>query len=133
MFRKLVFLLLCLLAFSAAACSGDPEIGPPLEGEVADLAETFIANLDNEDYAGAVAFFNAEMKRAMSERKLKQTWEGLNKQMGLYLGEVEKEVLQVEDHEVVNVLSDFEKDHLIIRVVFDSDNRVAGLWFLPVE
>ncbi len=131
--KLLVLLLLSLLAVYAASCGGDLDVGPPLEGEVTDLAETFIANLDNEDYAGAAAFFNAEMKRAMSERKLKQTWEGLLKQMGPYHGEVEKQVQQAGEYEAVNVLSDFEKGRLNIRVVFDSDNRVAGLWFQPVE
>lgn len=134
MFRKaIVLFLLCLLVVSSASCSGKPEIGPPLEGEITDLAEIFITNLENGDYTGAVVFFNVEMKRAMSERKLKQAWESLLNKMGPYMGEVEKAVKRIEEYEAVDVLSDFEKGRMIIRVVFDSDNRVAGLWFRPVD
>jgi hypothetical protein len=31
------------------------------------------------------------------------------------------------------VMTDFAECRLNIRVVFDRDNRVAGLWFQPAE
>jgi len=135
MFRQSVLVLLMIsVMFMVFACSSDPEpVGPPLEGEVEDLASEFISKLLAKDYSGAVTYFNAEMKKAMSESKLKQTWEGLLIQMGSYEGELEKRVESSEDYEAVNVLSQFANDQINIRVVFDSDNRVAGLWFQNVE
>lgn len=123
-----------LLAFAVVSCSGDPEpVGPPLEGEITDLASEFIDNLVKEDYSSAAAFFDAQMKRAMSEKKLKQTWDSLLKQMGAYVGEVDKRVEQSGEYEAVNVITEFANESLNIRVVFNSDKRVSGLWFQPVE
>ena len=132
--RIAVMLLLIILTLALISCSSDPEpVDPPLEGEITDLASEFIDNLVKEDYSAAAAFFDAQMKKAMSEKKLKQTWEGLLKQMGAYVGEVDKRVEQSGEYEAVNVISEYTSDPLNIRVVFNSDKRVSGLWFQPVE
>jgi len=134
MFKKLaLFMVIFLVFILSIACSSEPEpVGPPLEGEVTDLAVEFIGNLVEEDFSRAAAFFNAEMKKAMSESKLKQTWQTLLSQQGDYVGELEQRVEQSGDYSAVNVITEFATGPINIRVVFDNDNRVAGLWFQPV-
>lgn len=136
MVKKRVIVLLALLplvALYGTSCSSEPEAGPPLEGEIIDLAEEFIDNLVDENYSSAAAFFNAQMKKAMPERKLKQAWEQLLQQAGPYKGVLEKRFEQGDDYAAVNVITEFAEMQLNIRVVFDGDNRVAGLWFQPAE
>jgi uncharacterized protein len=135
MFKKLaLFIVIFLVLILSISCSSEPEpVGPPLEGEITDLAVEFIGNLVEEDFSSAVAFFNAEMKKAMSENQLRQTWRTLLTQQGEYVGEIEKRVEQSGDYAAVNVITEFAAGPINIRVVFDSDNRVAGLWFQPVQ
>ena len=125
-----VFFLLLLFFAVAISCSGEL---PPLEGEITDLAEEFIACLVDGEYDRGVEFFSAEMKRAMSARGLAQTWEQLLEQMGPYVGEVGKRIESSGEHDAVIVTTAFEHVFLDIRVVFDKDRRVAGLWFNPAQ
>ncbi len=134
MFKRAICITLILPLMLIASCSSEPEpVGPPLEGEVDELASEFINFLVAEEYTSARAFFNAEMSKAMSERALKQAWEGTQSELGGYVGEIEKQIQSTGEYEAVNVHSQFGDGQLNIRVVFDTDNRVAGLWFLPIE
>lgn len=127
----IIFMLVSLLIVSCSV-SQEPVV-PPLYGDISDLAEEFIEYMRNEDYSSAVYFFNADMKKAMSEGKLKHSWEALLTQQGAYEGEIDKHIEESDDYRAVNVITDFVAGPINIRVVFDGDNRVAGLWFQPVE
>ncbi len=134
MLKRIFWITILVSLLLLASCSSEPEpVGPPLEGEVDELASEFIGYLAVEDYSSARAFFNAEMNKAMSESALKRVWEGTQSDLGSYVEEIEKQVQSVDEHIAVNVHSQFADGQLNVRVVFDSDNRVAGLWFLPIE
>ncbi len=126
-----VLLLSLVLCLSAISCS-TAEL-PPLEGEPAELAEEFTGCLAQGDYDGCVEYFSAKMKRAMSARKLEQAWEDLQSQVGPYLGKTDLREEVIDGFDVVFVTAEFEQDLIIIRVVFDEDRRVSGLWFDPVK
>ncbi len=128
-----IALFILFTLFILTSCSDPGPAGPPLEGDVSDLASEFINSLEGQKYDRAYDFFNTEMRKAMSERQLRQTWEGTLAQLGAYKGEVEKIVDEVEEYTAINVITDFENDRINIRVVFDQDKRVAGLWFHPAE
>lgn len=131
--RLTVLLILAVLLFAAASCGGNQAPLEPLEGEITDLAGEFIVLLVEGDYKSAAGFFNATMLKAMPARKLGQTWQGLLKQAGPYVGEVDKKTDVVQGFDVVFVTTEFANSNMIIRVVFDSDKRVTGLWFTPAE
>lgn len=126
-----ILLLALVLGLTAASCS--PAELPPLEGEPADLAREFISGLAGGDYEGCFAYFNVKMGRAMKAKKLEKVWTDLQAQVGPYRGETELREDVADGYDVVNVTSEFENDPLVIRIVFDGERRVAGLWFLPVE
>ncbi len=128
-----IALFILFTLFILTSCSDPGPAGPPLEGDVSDLASEFINSLVGQKYDRAYDFFNTEMRKAMSERQLRQTWERTLAQLGAYKGEVEKTIDEVEEYTAINVITDFENDRINIRVVFDQDKRVAGLWFHPAE
>ena len=39
----------------------------------------------------------------------------------------------IDGYDVIFVTTEFEEDLINIRIVFDEDRRVAGLWFEPVH
>ncbi len=129
--RRYYPLLLLALVLCLAAVSCSTKKLPPLEGEPAELAEKFVGSLAKGDYEECVGYFSARMKRAMNARKLEKVWADLQGQVGPYkeVAGMREEI--IDGYDVVFVTTDFEKDSLIIRVVFDEDRRVAGLWFDP--
>ncbi len=128
-----VTLFILIALFILTSCSDPGPAGPPLEGDVSDLALEFIRALVEQKYDSAYEFFNTEMRKAISERQLRQTWEGTLAQLGAYIGEVEIIIDEIEEYTAINVITDFENDQINIRVVFDQDKRVAGLWFQPAN
>lgn len=130
--RKLTVLLLSL-GICLVAVSCNTAALPPLEGEPAELADEFIALLAKDDFEGCTGYFDAVMKRAMSARELEQVWEALVNRIGPYIGALDKREDAVDGYDVVLVTAEFEKDLLTIRIVFDQNRRVSGLWFDPVQ
>lgn len=129
--KWLPLLLTLIILLIAVSCS--PSKLPPLEGEPADLAEEFVGAMVKGDYEKCVDYFSAKMKKAMSARKLEQVWRDLQDQVGEYTAVAGMREEIIDGYDVVFVTVEFEKDSLAIRVVFDKDRRVAGLWFDPAE
>lgn len=132
--RFAVILLLFILAVMSVSC-GKRTVPPlePLQGEVTDLANIFVGKLVAGDYDGAVGFFDNTMKKALPEKKLTETWQGLLLQVGAFDGEIGNRLEKIQGYDVVFVTTQFEKELIDIRVVFNSDRRIAGLFFEPAQ
>jgi dienelactone hydrolase len=83
------------------------------------------------DFEKAVQPFDETMKKAMSADRLKKVWEGVTGQQGSFkeVGGARTEAVQ--KYQVVFVTTEFERGKLDTKVVFDADNRIAGLFFVP--
>ncbi len=130
--RFFLLLLVVFITVASFGCGSKTEL-PPLEGELTDLAEAFFACLVAEDYAGAVAYFDSAMKKAMPAAKLKETWENLQSQAGPYLREAGKREDTIEGYDVVYITGVFQAAQIDIRLVFNQAKRITGLWFLSAE
>ena len=73
------------------------------------------------------------MKRALPAWKLKQAWNELQNQAGQFVKKAEMREDKIEGYDVVFVTAEFEHDLVNIRIVFDDDRRVAGLWIEPIH
>jgi hypothetical protein len=127
----LALLLALLLCLAAVSCAGEKL--PPLEGEPAELAEEFFQCLVKGNYSECTDYFSKKMKQAMSARKLEQVWNDLQGQVGSYVKVTDMREDHIDGYDVIFVTTEFEEDLINIRIVFDEDRRVAGLWFEPVH
>ncbi len=71
------------------------------------------------------------MKRAMSARKLAQSWKGLLEQTGPFVEVLDSRKVDYEEYEFVIYTIEFELDYVDLRLVFNEDRRIAGLWYDP--
>jgi len=93
----------------------------------------FVEKLAKEDFAGAVAQFDATMKGALPEQKLRETWQTLKKQVGPFQRQLGAKVTHQDKYNVVLVTCQFEQMKLDAKVVFDSQGQIAGLFFSPSQ
>ncbi len=91
----------------------------------------FVDLLAKKDYAAAESQFDPAMKSAMPEAKLRAVWEDLLIQAGPYQKQLRTRVEKQAGYDVVLVTCQFERKPLDIKVVYDSQKRVTGLWYLP--
>lgn len=128
--RFLIILIVTVLALAASSCGSKPKL-EPLEGNVAYFCSDIIEKLSENDFDAVTHYFNAEMRKALPVRKLEPTWKQLTNQFGSYQREVAKQIVSDEDDPITTIITTvvFEKAYIDIRISFDSDNRVAGLFF----
>ena len=124
--KVLIVLLIGLLLLSGCT---------PATGDEKDawneLASTFVAHLDAEEYEEAFAYFDATMKDALPLDDLVLTWETVQEQAGEYVGEVAHDRETQTPYEIAIVTGEFAGGYVDIRVVFSQDEEIAGLFFLP--
>ena len=106
---------------------------PARSADVTDAGKQFVDLLAKQDYAAAVELYDATMKAALPEAKLREAWEAVQTQAGPFQKQVSARTQKVQGYDVVLVTCQFEKAKLDTKVVFDSKRRVAGLFFVPSQ
>jgi uncharacterized protein len=95
------------------------------------LAGQFVDLLAKEDFASSVKWFDATMTNAMPEATLKQTWASVTGQAGKFKKQVKTRAEKIQGYDAVFVTCEFEKANLDVQVVFDSQKKIAGMFFKP--
>lgn len=117
-----------------AADAADAAIDLP---EPEKSARGFVAQLLARKFDEATGGFDATMLAAMPAAKLEQTWLQSTAASGTFrkvLGsELKKQSQAGRDFEIVVVNCEFEKGAHDVRVVFDSDQKIAGLFISPIK
>ena len=99
--------------------------------ELQQKAAEFIQHLSNQEYSAAVEQFDTTMRADLPEEKLKEIWESKIATLGPLKLLGDSKVYQEAGDQIVLQNCDFEKGKLDVKVVFDTEGRIAGLWFLP--
>jgi len=101
--------------------------------ELINKAKAFVHLMAAEKYTEGVAWFDATMTEVMPESKLKLTWESLILKVGTLKAQIGIRTEQIGEYVAVYVVCAFEKDKMDVKVVFDREKKIAGLFFLPVQ
>ena len=110
---------------------------PPANGssvsnpDVRELGRQFVALLSKEDFSTAESRFDTTMKTAMPESRLRAVWAELLGQTGSVQKQLGTRMTTEGGYRCVYVTCQFERSTVDLKVVFDSDNRVAGLFYVP--
>jgi dienelactone hydrolase len=96
-------------------------------------AKQFIDFLAKEDFANATKNFDATMAKVLPEEKVRELWTTLNKQVGAYKKQVATRTDKAGKYDVVFVTCEFERMSLDAKIVFDNQQQITGLFFLPAE
>ncbi len=125
------FLIMLLLA--ACACNDYSESAGPSREDVADLATEVINHLVREDFQSVITYFDSTMKESLTEEALREGWVITMDGVGEYIGEVERAFEEKESYIAVNIISEFTEGVVLIRIVFNQEKEVAGLWLQEVK
>jgi hypothetical protein len=91
----------------------------------------FVELLADKKFAAAVESMDQNMKNALPADKLQQAWTATTTQMGAYKQQLGARSEKQAGYDTVLVTCDFEKGPLDIKVVYDTNRKVAGLFFVP--
>ena len=120
----------CLLSVAAVDCfSGQPRATRP--GELLALGKEFVELMRQGDFESAVKGFDATMTRVMPAEKLEGAWKSTVGSAGPFREQVAARMEKSGQFQIAVVTCRFEKGLLDVKVVFDAEKRITGLWFAP--
>lgn len=122
-----MFALVAALLLSGSAAAQQPE------DELEQRGRHFVELLAQGRFEDAAASYDATMLRVLPPAKLSAVWDDVLQQYGAFQQIVEARSAPANAYTMVNVHVQFEKALLNFRVVFDKDQRVAGLFYTPLE
>lgn len=107
-----------------------PYQNPQVIEELTKKAKAFVELLVKEDYEKAVQDFDATMTSALPKDKLEEAWNGAISQYGSFKKQVGTRSEKYQEYDIIFVTCEFEKDPLDVQIVFDSEKKIAGLFFV---
>jgi hypothetical protein len=126
--RNFVALLAVLFIVLLISCEQAQKVEAP---DLTGAAKDFVGLLAKGEYADAVAKFDDTMKGVMPEAELKVAWQSLLTKVGPFQKIVSVSQKKEQGYDVAHVTCAFEKAELDVKVVYNSQQQVSGLWFVP--
>lgn len=96
-----------------------------------EMAQTLVRRMAAGEFSAAVKSFDDTMKKALSADKLQQAWEAVVEQQGPLQQTGEMRTERQGAYQVVFVTAEFRRGKLEVKVVFNDEQQIAGLFFVP--
>lgn len=126
--------LTLILVLILSACSRPGEAPRQVADTVLDeRARSFVGHMVGGRYPDAVKMMETRMAAALPADKTKQTWESLVAEMGTFGSAVGTRSSAESGYRCVYVTCEFRDGTIDVKVVFDAEGKVTGLWFLPSQ
>jgi dienelactone hydrolase len=103
------------------------------ESNVNNMASDFIQKLVDHEFMSAVGDFDSTMTAQLPPQRLQEVWSTVLNQYGAFQKQVDSHVEISPFYTRINNICQFERGSLNIRIVFDKEKRIAGLFFIPAE
>lgn len=122
---------LVLLVGSSSSCARSPQAQQARE--LTAKATEFVDLLGKEDFATAVQDFDDVMTRAMPAPKLEGAWKTVVGQAGPFQRQVRTRAARDKGFDIIVVTCRFQKATIDVKVVFNQQQQITGLWFAPSQ
>ncbi|HIY10416.1 MAG TPA: alpha/beta fold hydrolase [Candidatus Anaerofilum excrementigallinarum] len=117
--------ILCLLL---AGCQAAADLTPEQEEQLKQQASDVFSQLQQGEYQQVADQFNTTMASSLDAAQLQTAWEQTIQPLGEYAGFVSSEITQSSAGTTVILEESYEKQGLELRVTFDKEQKISGLW-----
>ena len=96
-------------------------------------AREFVSLLDKSEFAKAVKDFDRAMSEAMQPEQLQEVWESITAHVGALKKQIDAQIQSSPEFNFVFITCQFEKASLDIKIAFNNEGKISGLWFIPAH
>lgn len=96
-----------------------------------EFAQNFVGLLLKAEFTSATSKFDDQMKAALTESKLQESWQNLISDAGSLLQLDIESIAEMENYRIVIVRCKFQRNIIDVRVVFNEEKQISGLNFTP--
>ncbi|OPY26237.1 MAG: Alpha/beta hydrolase family protein [Methanobacterium sp. PtaU1.Bin242] len=101
--------------------------------ELKTIAGNFVNLLLKADFKSATGRFDDQMKIALNESKLEETWINLIAEAGSLLQLNPPHTTETKGNKIIIIRCDFQRAIIDIQIVFNEQGQISGLNFIPTE
>ena len=101
--------------------------------DLKETAQNFIGLLLAGDFTSAASKFDDQMKIALNEAKLQETWINAIGEAGALLQLNTPSTAEVEGYRIVTIPCSFQRSIIDVQVVFNKEGQISGLNFIPTN
>jgi dienelactone hydrolase len=98
---------------------------------IVDTARRFLDFTARGEYRQAVQNFDAVMQEKMTADQLQKVWASVLKQAGDFQKLRDTRIEESGGYSIVFLICQFAKAVLDVKVVFNTEKQITGLWFAP--
>jgi len=92
-----------------------------------------IKSFESKQFDKIVETFDQTMKTALPADKLQLVWADLNQKCGNYLKYTDITEGKIQEYDVNYVLCHFANLNLKLKLVYNKEHQIAGLFFIPAQ
>jgi hypothetical protein len=96
-----------------------------------EKSKVVLTCFEKENFAGLEKYYDETMKKALPAEKTKEVWTQINQQTGPFIKGSTMSDTTYKDYRIVYTICIFKNARLKMKVVFDKNKKVAGLFFVP--
>lgn len=96
-----------------------------------EIGQAFIDKLFQKQYTEVAALFDESVKEHVTPQILEQTEIAITRQLGAYKGNIETNQETEGKFKIIYYYSQFENEKLDIKLVFNSQHKATGFFFVP--
>lgn len=126
-----IFLVAFLLLAGARPFPG--QNAQPAQKDLEAIAREFANEFFLRQFDKAVARFDANMTKFLPPEKMAEFHDALSAQMGAFKRLVAARRETVQSFQAIRLTCEFEKAKLDLRVVFNAEGQISGMFFLPAS
>jgi dienelactone hydrolase len=94
-----------------------------------ELAQNFVGLLLKADFTSATLNFDDQMKAALTESKLQESWQDLILDAGNLLQLHIESTMEMENYRIVIIRCQFQRHNIDVKVIFNENKQISGLNF----
>ena len=94
-------------------------------------ANELVELLANQQFSAVTEDFNETLKNELPPEKLEEVWKATIDQMGPFKRQIGLRTEKQADYDVVSVTCEFEKGALDVKIAYNGEKQVAGLFIVP--
>ena len=131
MMRIVIYAVLMCGVLLIISCDRQQPVSPTTD--LTELGREIVSSMAQGTYDKVFARFDTKMQEVMPAQKIEQAWTSLEAQSGVFQKQVGVRQTKEQGYDVVYVTCEFEKVVIDIKVVFNNDKQISGLWFIPTQ
>jgi uncharacterized protein len=131
--RNSPIMIVVIAILVLTACGGKTNNGPTPTPDpiLAAAGEKVVDDLAAGNTDAVYSQFTDQMAKALTKEQTAQLWGQLVSQFGKFKDRAGTSVSPYQAYKIVTVTTNFEKQSILLNIVFDKDGKIAGLNMKP--